>query len=566
MPPRAPRPDPVRADCDALRELASAYLPTLRFAEGEAFYPLRAESWLTQTTMADWPETAGRHGDDLPTDERRRGTTLVSADAQVQGLTLLAGTPLHDRPLSLDADLGDENAIGRYRTRTDDTFLVVGGWPDGGARTTGDQDYLRRSCSELGGAAEGTLPWEPLEVDPAAAPHLPATWVAQPVTPTVYAEIEWTGMFPTWARTAGLGDFAPEAGGGRLESLDQFLSITYYFLYAARHPIDAASGPTRMEGQWEAVSLLFRAEGGPGSASGVRPSELTVHETPEWVVISQNLVGGTHRMQAARWREVRKLRIPFTTTSTLRAAPFATTVESTSCVLFVGRGSHAFHFEPTTGHDWADEAAPGSDLSLSLDEDLFWGQLLWSLLWLLLIVIAIVIAVILATLLAVVIAVVAVIVLLILLIASLFALFSDHGSETEPHPSNEEAGGTGPQGGTSEPPANDPHSDTTGGSGPASGTPAPDAGTPNAGSPSGMDSLAFDLRVVDLLHHAEDRTGFPPQRKCEHPAWWDYTGGWGVRVRPSMASGWSSGMRRLDEQQRSWGYFAAAEVARRLDA
>lgn len=553
MPPRAPRKTPVRSDCDSLRELVSAYMPTLRFERGEASFPLRAESWLTHTTAADWPETAGLHGDDLPVDQRRRGTALAFANSDVESLDVQAGTPLFDRPLSLGTDISDPNAIGRFRTGTTDAFLVVGGWPEPGVRTKGDQPYLLQTFSEIGSAIEGaTVPWEPVNVDAVTGRHMPTIWVAQPVTPTVYAEVEWAGMFPSWAFNGGLTDFAPDPGGGRLTSLDGFLSVTYYYLYGLRHPVDDDSAPTRQEGQWEAVSLFFRASGESGAGAEGRPRGLAVQETPEWVVISQNLVGGTHRVRSAPWSDVRKVRI----------TAEGSVVDSTSCILYVGRGSHAFHFEPTEGHDWENEPAPGSDLDLDLDEDLFWQQFLWALLWLLLIVLAIIIAVLLATVLAVVIAVLVILVLLLLLILTLFALFSDHGSDTQPKPANEEASGNGPQGGATEPAADDPHGDA----GDSGGGPAPEAGTPNAGSPTGKDTVAFDLRVVDMLNHANETTGFPPERKCEHPAWWDYTGAWGVRVRPSMASGWSNGMRRVDEQRRSWGYYAAAEVARRIDA
>lgn len=61
---------------------------------------------------------------------------------------------------------------------------------------------------------------------------------------------------------------------------------------------------------------------------------------------------------------------------------------------------------------------------------------------------------------------------------------------------------------------------------PPTGAPTrrPPPGTPNAGSPSGRDSVAFDLRVVDLINHADDPTGFSPARACENLAWWRYTG------------------------------------------
>lgn len=587
MAPRLPRDGSFPATCDSLRELASAYQPTLLFARDERFFPLRAESWLTHTSAADWPETAGRHGDDLPVDGRRRGTALVRADAELNILRPQAGTPPFDSPISVRGRVGDRTDLASWRTGTDDVFLDFGGWTDD-TRLRGDEDYLARTFSEMAAAIEPRNTWEPVDLDPDRGGHLPTTWFPQPVTPTVYAEAEWGGMFPTWAQDHGLADFAPEPGGGRLRSLDQFLVLTYYYLYGLRHPTGDESAPTRLEGQWEAVSLFFPAEVGEARRADGRPAELSFTETPTFVVVSQNAVGGEHRVSARRWHDTE--RVPIlggVPTTILTHVPRAFVSDSTSVVLFVGRGTHAFHFAPQDGHGWRDDPRPGSGLDLDLDEDLFWQHLLAALVWLILVAAAIALAILLGFLAAaaaaalaaialaaaVVIVALIAIILLVLLILALFALFSDHGSDTQPHPQHEDATGDGPQaGGSSEAPAGDPHGDVSesgsgaGGGGTGGGGVAPPMpGTPNAGSPTGRNTVAFDLRVIDRLNHDGDPTPFPPEQRCEMPGWWDYTGGWGVRVPVRVGTGWASGMRRVDEQRRSWGLFAAAEVARRLD-
>lgn len=580
MAPRLPRHEQREATCEQLRELASAYTPTLRFAEGEQHYPVRAESWLTNATAADWPETAGRRGADIAVDGRRRGTTLVRGDASVGVVTPLAGTPVHDTPLVLHGDADDPRDLAAHTSDGADLFLSFAGWSDGDARTRGDDALLAQTFSELAAAIDPATTWVPRDTDPSRWPNLPTMWVPQPPTLTTYCEIEWGGMYTTWAAEQGLPEFAREMGGGRLRSLDDSLVLTYYYLYPHRHPIDGGA-PTRLEGQWEAVSLFFPAEAGERRRADGRPEQLLFDEAPELIVVSQGLDGGVHRVSARRWEDVERVPIAGAPVMThLAAGPRLQA--STSAVLYVGRGTHVFHFTPQSGHDWLEDPRPGGDLDLSLDEDLFWPQLLFMLLWFVLAVAAAVIAgllfaaavaaVALAALglaaLAVLVALIA-LVLLVLAIFALFGLLADHGSDTQPHPQNEEAPGDGPEGGSSEPAAGDPHGDVTGGGGPAGGGgpgggAAQPPGTPNAGSPTGRNTVAFDLRVVDRLNH--DRlTPFPPPEPCELPGWWDFTGGWGVRVPVRIGSGWTSGMRRVDDQRRSWAYYAAAEKARLED-
>jgi hypothetical protein len=83
----------------------------------------------------------------------------------------------------------------------------------------------------------------------------------------------------------------------------------------------------------------------------------------------------------------------------------------------------------------------------------------------------------------------------------------------------------------------------------ASGPAGPDPGAGNTGSPTGRDVVDFDVRVVDMLNGADHA-----------PAWWQFTGGWGVDIPDDLAGGWDSGTRRLDEQGRSWAYWHALRL------
>ena len=127
------------------------------------------------------------------------------------------------------------------------------------------------------------------------------------------------------------------------------------------------------------------------------------------------------------------------------------------------------------------------------------------------------------------------------------------GDPVPSHEANDEANGDGGQAGSiDEPPAG-------GSSGPDPSASQP-PGTPNAGSPTGRDIVSFDVRVVDMLNEADERTSFPSDSFCEHPYWWEYTGSWGINVAPACDNDWESGTRRIDEFKRSWGYWNALRM------
>lgn len=154
---------------------------------------------------------------------------------------------------------------------------------------------------------------------------------------------------------------------------------------------------------------------------------------------------------------------------------------------------------------------------------------------------------------------------LFILVAALVALFGGDDPSTNAQPPTQEADPEGPTAGDTSEPAG---SGTPPGSGGSPG--ADDAGGEpsggNPGSPTGRNTVPFDLRVIDLINEAGASSRFPPDRLCEHPGWWDHAGRWGVRVAPSSGVQWNHGDRSIDEQGRSLAYWNSARLAAAIDA
>jgi len=529
-----PRGEWVDATCDNLRELAFAYHPVLRWTEGEEVFPALAEAWLSHTTSAPWTDAEAEEDDVWAHTVANRGTAIVRGGPDLTEIQRLGGPPnAGDRPIQLSSDPTDPDAIGNpaYAGADDRIFLDFGGW--GFARQSGDELYLRDAFSELSAAMQGKprIEWQPIHL----RSNLPQFWIPQPINPTVYAEAEWAGMYPRWCAQYGQSDFPPLAENR--SDIDNFLCLTYYYLYPQRQPIPGgAFGPRRLEGQWEAISLFFDAKPGNLGIDG-RPTTLVFHEPPPFVVASQGFERslGKHANEFRPWDEVEKT----------HAHP----------VLYVGGGTHRNFFAPQTGTVWdPDQPRPGdvgdiagSDEIPGMEElmgiaialgTVAFGLLLGGL------VVA-----------AAVLAAIALFFLLLWLISFLWDMSNqDTGDPVPDWGGSEEGGGDGPQGGDGdEPPAGG-----SGGPDPTSQDAPP--GTTNVGSPTGRDVVSFDVRFVDMLHEADVRTGFPSERPCEHPHWWDFTGSWGIHVPPSVNGGWESGIQRVDGQRRSWGYFHALRV------
>lgn len=607
MQPRLPRSqrEEVPATCVALRELAAAYAPTLVFADDEHFFPVLAEAYLAHTTYAPWPDEHGPErgtGLDhlLEPDGRQRGTALVrtETDGDALELTRVGGAPnAHGRPLQFSADAGDPDAIGRADragAAGAGLHLVVGGWADAD-RTSGDDAYLASIFSEFGDAmnVDAGPQWDDPE-----RPALATFWVDQPTSPTTYAEVEWCGRFPDLAAAAGLGDFGPAPDAAPVTRLDGFVQLTYYYLFPVRRPADpsASDGVARMEGQWQAVTLFFRAQGSASETdSEGRPEDLVLFEPPAAAALS-NQVDASVRAEVHSWDALQKFQLtlqPTPTMAAVAALPQSVPVESTSPVIYVGQGTHAFFKDPTSGQSpyGQDTPTPSEEVDTAdFTDEMGVGGFFLALLAIIAAIVALAIAVAilaaviigialllgagLAALLAIAIGALVLFAILAVLaiIAGIFWLedwFDSDGDAPHQHEGSEEATGSSTAG---EPPPGT----TDGSPGPpadsaaAGGDRDPDenvgregsdvasGGYPSGtGAPLGHDVEPFDVRVVDRINgHAPTR--FPAEPgTCELPHWWSYSGAWGVPVRPTETARWRGGLPRVDEHGRSWGYWHA---------
>lgn len=531
-PPRD-RDQEVEANCENLRELAEAYHPFVAFTDLERFFPILAEMWLTHSTHARWP--AGPKGpldEDRPTDPFRRGTAICEADPDVRDVQVVGGTPnVHDRPIQLTRDPADPSSIGGYadRRRGGNVFLDVGGWTDRGdgddfQGRAGDLGYLADLCSELAGAMNPDLSWVPAEL----RTHLPQCWITQPPTPTTYCEARWAD---------DLAD-GPDFPDGAVGALGGVLVLTYHYLFPAREPSDGEPEVRPLEGQWEAISIYFRGRAPDGDVPGV------FFEPPLAVVAGQGSDAPgpePFASEARRWTEV-------------------TTATSAPChpILLASRGTHRFFFAPTNGVPWTPGGpdAPATDDGGYDNNSEFPG-------WESVLVGGLLLAAAIATMFPgpvgwIVAAIVAILAILLWLISLIVDLCNDSAENpANPFPSNPEAGGDGPWGGDDDDP---PAPGGSGGSGTPGGGGGGDDdgwGLPNSGSPTGANTVSFDVRFVDRTGPADtwEPTGYPSASPCEQPSWWDFPGQWGVRV-PSTASGtWASGQRRVDDEGRCRGYW-----------
>lgn len=535
--PRSPR-ETVEADCKSLRELADTYQPFIRWSDQERFFPALAEAWLQHATAAPWPARRVTSPANVETgvDPHRRGTAVCTADTDVRSVRVAAGTPNpDDTPISLDP-LDLARTLAADLPGGGGAFLNFGGWAPqfaaGFQGRTGDLEYLFRSFSELAAAINPAQPWEPVEL----MAHLPTFWTPQPPTPTVYCEARLAADFATASSELDHPDFP--AGADAL--LGNVLVLTYHYLYPAREPSDGEPAVRAKEGQWEAVSIFFRAQR--------EGDQVTFQEPPLGVAVSQGTDGPSTTpfvTDFRAWTDVHH--------DNTHAHP----------VLFAAHGSHRFFFAPLDPGQVFEPGAGGPTVPAggSYDNNSEfpgWESVLIGGL--------IIAAILLAAGLWVAAIVVAVLAFLFWLFSLIMDLCNDDSENpSNPFPSNPETQGNGPQSGDSdEPPApGSPGGDGSGdggGGGGGGGGLGGGFGTPNAGSAQGADTSSFDLRFIDRLIVGREGgrptyTGYPSAEECEHPTWWDYTGRWGVRVAPSMTGSWASGDQRVDEFGRSWGYW-----------
>ena len=538
----SPPTDPVPIEERALYELAHRFSPVLRFHQEERFFPALAESWLTHTTEAPWDSDGPHWLGDLTPDAHRRGMALCTHD-RGGALRVIAGQPVDgDRPLLFSDAADDPYAIGRpdLRVAGRRVFLDLAGWQPGSGESVGDLERLYALWSELSAAANPSLEWTPL----LGHDDLPHAWIPVSPNPTTYCEVTWAGDYARINSRGGTHDL-PDGD----HSLDPFLALTYHYLYPAKEPVPDGTGE-KVEGQWEAATVFFNSEGASKPHGGI------IQVPPAFVVVSQGIDqpgSDHHRTELKPWNEVEML--------------------GEHPVLYVGKGSHHFFFTPvggTTGTPPPTGTNPGSDPGPH-DDDRHEGQITDLLLLFLILVgvAALVGAILLALGVGIIIIALVVVALLLLALWALFewfkSLFDAGSNDNSGDPvsgggGNDEAGGGGTQGGGSEPPGDSPP--PGGGDGGVGSSGGGTYGLPNTGSPTGRATVSFDVRVIGRLpDQAGARTGYPSERRLENPYWWDYSGGWGVRIKNGFSTGWQHGTRRVDELGRSWSYWTGVRLA-----
>lgn len=536
-----------------VKDLAHRYHPILRFHESERFYPLLAEAWLSTVSNGVWPES-DNHDTALlarPADPARRGAAFCSATKlTAAGIQPLSGPAVSgDHPINLDPAF-----LAQILDFGPEIFLDIGGWLPKGIFAEGDIEYLAGLTGELAAAINPAVAWKPQDTSqprtqarPIPQP-MPWQWIAQPPNITLYCEVTWAGAWALRDTRAGTGDY------GGATDLDGYVAFTYYLLYGAREP--GGAGRCR-EGQWEAITLLFRADAGPVSEGGdlLASRGMLIADTPEAVVLSQNSNSDTNffAAQARRYLHCEQV--------------------SGRPVVYVTLGSHRNLFEPVTGQTYNPRNyGPHAPDTSRYDADAGWvgiddalvvvgilaglAALLTSLLG--------GTALYVAAALAVAWIMLAILILLIMWIVSACDEASDRdaGKNIGPRPEPQEASSSGPQAGGDgdeepAPPAPAPAS-ASGGAPDSSGTTAT-VGLPNTGSPTGRETSFPDIRIIERLFHdgaTGKHTDFPATSEMENPRWWDYTGYWGLRVNSAPASGtWESGSRRIDHLGRDWGFY-----------
>jgi hypothetical protein len=548
---------------DDIAALAYKHRPIMRFAAEERFFPILAESWLSHATAAAWPGDPGALGEIR--DNRRRGTGLMDWPDRFPGFLSaprrLAGAPNeHDRPLQLSSDPGDVDAIGGYAAR-ERTFLNFGGWNQRRISpefvlgfAAGDADYDFRAFSELAAAMGSNNEWLAIDRETSA----PAMWIPQPPTPTAYVEAQWAGRFSRISDALELGDLPPAD-----RSLDGFLVLTYQFLYPIREPAPGGSEPSRLEGQWEAISIFF---GGEATGDDLDDPDAPVTfeldgKGPRFVVFSRGLDRKSPNRHIA---EVR----PWDAKDFERVGDHV--------VAYVACGTHANRFSDTS---WSSgEESPPGELLAAGD----WGLDIWHffqamLVWAIIVVLAslalaalnpftLALFVFLVPLAVIAVAIIALLVLIALILLVVISAIEEIEEATTPNSDyltpQQQVDHTGDEGDPAAGPA--PEGDDTvasapaGGGDGAGGTAAYGPGTTNVGSSAGYNNADIDVRVISMLHRDPAiRTGYPPPGLTENPHWWDYSGAWGVRVDPDFAGDWRDGTRRVDAEGRSWAYHSA---------
>ncbi len=267
-------------------------------------------SWLEQCAEGDWQAV----GDPL------RGTTIVGVNPPLTtGNLATAGgcrggavgapiDPTAPLPVRRRLSLRAGGLVGEFG----DLFIDFAGWAsleDGsGSFTAGDDAYIRSFYTAFFTQCNPAVPAE----------DTPATRTKPPVLPravTIYCEAAWTGSFTRLSIEQGLNDFATAPtteGNGPVPdpALDELLVLTYYLFYPCTEPPPSSSqlspgSPNlmRREGQWEAISFYFVANGGALDGRITDGSQLDLGEastdTPNFIVLKSGDHGERRRKEPA---------------------------------------------------------------------------------------------------------------------------------------------------------------------------------------------------------------------------------------------------------------------------
>ena len=507
-------------NCQTVTDLATRFQPILRFHPAERIFPALAEAWLGHCSGESWAAQGARF----------RGTALMRAatgdtafgdPAFVRASCAAAGvgSPIDDERGTADNDIAND----AYAHPPDgqDVFLDFGGWDDPVGFSTCSPAYLAEVFSGLGAAINpGTVtevPLDRLTSTSAAA----AFGTAQPKQPTVYAEVEWAGMFPRvdLKRPGQQKDFA-HPQNGVYTGLDDYVAVTYYYLYpCVEPPPSGPSGVRRLEGQWEAITVFLK--GDPGGGGGDARPHSFGGLTPRFVAYSRGFenVDSTPLPAAVRpWDD--------------KTMPVEKDGEHP--IAYVTAGTHRNFFALREGPAPNEGATGGSTVitATSIGTPNPTGGY-----------IAMGGAAIFAAGAVMGNPVILIIGALIFIVGLIYLAIT--GGQAPPAPED--------------PPKNEPPQPgvedvATSETGPA-GVP-PGGGAPGAASRS----VDVTLRVIDRFY-GDLFGGLPPANGvCELPPWWEYGGRWGVKLGNPNSPGWDSGTRRVDRFDRSRGYWNAREL------
>jgi hypothetical protein len=498
-----------------LEEWATRFFPAFRFSKSpdgsnEPFYPVDVDGWLTHrandeqaphrrgTAVYRWRAASAS----IPAEDWRAQdpvigpgqVTLDSDPATGIGDARFATLPPLD---ALDASKGSSNG---------DWYLDFGGWNHRSERSCGQAGYSWKSYQDFVQSLDLPTAVQPIEADGCDEDMVntdPASFT--PDKTGLHAYVEFGRLEQIMSELLDV-DLAPELAAVQQdrdelkersagEALKDILGLTYHLFYPAYVPPDGRF----MEGQWEAVSVFLRDQGG-GQVSFAHASYTQGYS-------NRGLVRGLYPRILSACRAADDVEL-----------------DGDHPVAYVAWGSHANYFTPRNDEQVVDPevnwgtvglvaggygvagilAAVGVGLIVA---GIIASPVSWPL------IIAGAVCLVIAAIIAVVVTVI---------LALMTAADPDSTRVVEPA--------------TDVPHDEPPRNDTHGGDG---STADPDGvGTPAAAPAPQPGDVPFVLHPVSAEPGIDDKRAAPP-------SWWTYAGRWGVCVNDIQAAGdgpgWSNG-------------------------